>query len=114
MADTYSPNDPAAANPIGCVASWIANVIRPRSPAYAQADSKDVPPPDPKEPVVARVRGVVVERAPVYQADGTALGDGCGPIVGITLVVDDDAVATTVLDAIQDGTPIRVLSTGCR
>ena len=112
MADTYSPNGPGDTNPIGCVASWVVDLVRPPSPTYVRATPSE-PAPSP-EPVVARVRGVVVERAPVYQADGTACDDGNGPIVGITLVVDDDAVAATVLDAIQDGTPIRVLSSGCR
>lgn len=116
MADTYTPDGPGAGNPIGCVASWIVNVIRPPSPAYTRAESKAEPEPkvDPKEPVVARVRGIVVERSPVYQADGALLDDGSGPVVGITLVIDDDEAATKVLDAIQDGTPIRVLSSGCR
>jgi len=112
MADTYTPNGPGTDNPIGCVASWISNVIRPPSPTYTRAEPKAVV--ESKTPVVARVRGIVVERTPVHQADGTTADDGSGPVVGITLVVDDDEAATTVLDAIQDGTPIRVLSSGCR
>ena len=100
---SYRPEDPDATNPIGCVTSWIGSLFRPAAPAYAHAE--------PKGPVVAHVRGVVVERAPVYQTDGTPC-DATGPIVGITLVVDDDQVATTVLEAIADGLPIRVLSGG--
>lgn len=108
MADTYSPNGPGDANPIGCVASWVVNLVRPSSPAYAHAPAKAPI----AEPVLARVRGIVVERAPVCQTDGTATDDGTGPVVAITLVLDDDEAASTVLDALRDGTPIRVLSAG--
>lgn len=112
MADTYSPNGPGDTNPIGCVASWVVNLVRPSSPVYSHAPPKEPAPT--QEPVLARVRGIVVERAPVYQTDGTPIDDGTGPVLGITLVIDDDEAAATVLDALRDGTPIRVLSAGCK
>ncbi len=108
MANPYTPEGALETNPIGCVSSWLGSLIRPPSPAYVHA------PVEPPGIAVAHVRGVIVERVPVFQADGTPLDDSAGPVAGITLVVDDDTAATTVLDAIRDGTPIRVLSGRCK
>src|SRR5262245_59989856 len=92
---TYDPK-PSSSHPFACFSSWLGGLVRARTPDYV----RDAP----KGLAVARVKGVVVERAHGY-------GKANGAIVGITLVVDDDDAATAVLDAIRDGTPIRVLAT---
>jgi len=65
--------------------------------------------------VVARVRGAIVERGPSYRVDASgATVVAPDAVVGVLLVVDDDATAIAVLDAIERGTPVRILSSGRR
>ena len=108
---TYDPN-PARKNPIGCVTSWIGGLFRSSTPEYGTTPTEPEPAPVPvPTAATVRVRGVVVERAPTLASNGTVQNDG--PIVALTLVVDDDATAAVVLDAFTSGAQLRVLSAAC-
>ncbi len=102
MAD-YDPT-PLLSNPIACVTSWLGGILRSPTPSYQP------PPPPPPVPTVARVRGIVTERAAITAADGEYCGDG--PIAVLTLVVDDAETAATVLEALHHGAQIRVTTAG--
>lgn len=105
---TYDPS-PARTNPIGCISSWLGGLFRSPTPDYDTTPTDPVPTPEPvPTAATVRVRGVVVERAPTLAADGTVHSDG--PIVELTLVVDDAATAAVVLDAFSAGAQLRVLS----
>lgn len=106
---TSTPYQPASAatNPIGCVSAWVGNLFRARMPAYVVPDAKE-------SPLVARVRGVVLSRDPAFATTDGSDGPP-GPIVGLTLVVDDDETAAAVLEALHAGAPVNVLSVArCR
>ena len=110
MAD-YDPNV-RSTNPIACVASWFGDLFRGPVPRYAPTPTP-VPAPTPVPvPTVARIRGIEVQRAAVLRADGLVGDDGTGPILELTLLVDDDATAATVLDALHGGASIRVAALG--
>ena len=102
MAD-YDPT-PLLSNPIACVTSWLGGILRSPTP------SSQPPPPPPPVPTVARVRGIVTERAAITAADGEYCGDG--PIAVLTLVVDDAETAATVLEALHHGAQVRVTTAG--
>ena len=103
MAD-YDPNV-RSTNPIACVASWFGGLFRGSVPSYAPAPS-----PAPPVPTVARIRGVEAQRAPALRVDGSVGDDG--PVLELTLLVDDDATAATVLEALHSGASIRVVALG--
>lgn len=106
MAD-YDPT-PLLSNPIACMTSWLGGILRSPTPSYQPAPPP--PPPPPPVPTVARVRGIVTERAAITAADGEYCGDG--PIAVLTLVVDDAETAATVLEALHHGAQIRVTTAG--
>ena len=70
MAD-YDPT-PLLSNPIACMTSWLGGILRSPTPSYQPAPPP--PPPPPPVPTVARVRGIVTERAAITAADGEYCG----------------------------------------
>ncbi len=106
---TYDPDADRRGNPIACVTAWIGGLFRGRAPGY-ETPAHEAPvhePPVGRTPAVARVRGVDVRHAHPYAAGGDACPES-GSIVTLTLLVDDDATASTIVDALHSGAAIRV------
>lgn len=113
MATPYDPLAGRPINPIGCVTTWLGGLFHPPAVGYRPA-STPAPEPTPtceSTPTLgtaARIRAADVLRAPVFDVNGDLCDDGTGPIVRLTLVVDDIDTATRVLSALHSGAEVRV------